>query len=150
MVKKRKNILYFAPPFCTTVKTKIGKRFFEIVSRNFDSMDPYNKIFNRKLLKLSYSCMPNTKSQILSHNRKMFEEERTDIKLCNCREKCVVDEKCLLQNVIYKATVKTAEYTKQYVGSSGLTFKSRYTRHKFSFNNYSTGLKLIYQNIFGN
>ena len=139
--RKRKNILYFTPPFCITVETNIGKRFLEIVSRNFDSTHPYHKIFNRKLLKLSYSCMPNMKSQIMSHNRKMLEEKRTDIKLCNCREECVVDGKCLLQNVIYKATVKTAEETKQYVGSSGLTFKSRYTRHKCSFNNYKYRFK---------
>ena len=77
----------------------------------------------------------------MSHNRKMLEEETTDIKLCNCREKCVVDGKCLLQNLIYKATVKTSEDTKQYVGSSGLTFKSRYTSHKCSFNNYKYRLK---------
>ena len=31
-----------------------------------------------------------------------------------------VDGKCLLQNVVYKATVKTAKDTKQYVGSSCL------------------------------
>ena len=47
----------------------------------------------------------------------MLEEERTDIKLCNCIEKSVADGKYLLQNVIYKETVKTAEDTKQYVGS---------------------------------
>ena len=32
--------------------------------------------------------------------------------------------------------MKTAEDTKQYVGSSGTIFKSRYTRHTCSFNNY--------------
>ena len=45
-----------------------------------------HNIFNRKLFKLSYSCMP-----------KMVKEERTDIRLCNSREKCVVGGKCLLQ-----------------------------------------------------
>ena len=44
----------------------------------------------------------------------------------------MVDGKCLLKNVMYKA--KTAEDTKQFVGSSGLTFKSRYTSHKCTFN----------------
>ena len=43
------------------------------------------------------------------------------------QEKCVVDSNFLLQNVIYKATVKTEEDTKQYVESLGLTFKSKYT-----------------------
>ena len=71
----------------------------------------------------------------------MLEEERTHIKLCNCSEKSVVDGKCLLQNVIYKAIVKTAEDTKQYVGSSGLTFKNRNKRHTCSFNNYKYRFK---------
>ena len=75
----------------------------------------------------------------MSHNRKMLEEERTE--LCNCKEKFVVDGTCLLLNVIYKATVKTAEDTKQCVGSSGLTFKNRYTKHKFSFDNYNYRFK---------
>ena len=66
----------------------------------------------------------NEESNNIAHPE-MLEEERTDIKLRNCRGKCVVDGKCLLQNVIYKVTVETAEDTKQYVGSSGLTFKSK-------------------------
>ena len=32
--RKRRNILYFTPPVCTPVKTKISKRFVEINSRN--------------------------------------------------------------------------------------------------------------------
>ena len=46
----------------------------------------------------------------------------------------MVDGNRLLTNVIYRATVITSEKSKQSVGSSGLSFKIRYTRHKFSFN----------------
>ena len=60
--RKRKNMLYFTLPFCTMVETKIGKRFLEIVNRNFDSRHLYYSIFNRKLLKLACTCMPNMKS----------------------------------------------------------------------------------------
>ena len=35
----------------------------------------------------------------------------------------------------------TSEKSKQYVGSSGLSFKSRYTQYKFSFNNSKYRLK---------
>ena len=42
----------------------------------------------------------------------------------------------LMENVMYKSTAKTTKDTKQYVELSGLTFKSRYTRPKCSFNNY--------------
>ena len=47
----------------------------------------------------------------------------------------MVDGKCLLKNVIYRATVITSEKSKQYAGPSGLLFVSRYTQHKCSFNN---------------
>ena len=76
-----------------------------------------------------YSCMPNMKSQIMSQNRKMLEDKAKERKQCNCRDKCMVDGNCLLTNVIYRATVITSEKSKQYVGSSGLSFNSRYTRH---------------------
>ena len=75
----------------------------------------------------------NMKSQILSHNRKLLEDKVEVRKICICRDKCMVDTNCLLTNVIYKATVITSVKSKQYVGSSGLSFKSRYRRLKYSF-----------------
>ena len=138
---KSKNTPYFRPPFCSSVETKIGKRFLEIISRNFNPMYPYHKIFNKKLLKISYSCMPNIKSK-MSHNCKMLEDKVEERKQCNCRDKCMMDGNCLLTNVIYRAKVITSEKSKQYVGSSGLWFKSRYTRHKYSFNNSKYRLKI--------
>ena len=53
----------------------------------------------------------------------------------------MVDGNCLLTYVIYRATAITLEKNKQYVGSSGLSFKSRYTQHKYSFNNSKYRLK---------
>ena len=73
--KKRKNNLYFTSPFCLSVETKIDKRFSRNCQLKLLSMHPYHKIFKRKLLKISYSCMPNIKSQIISHNRKMLEDK---------------------------------------------------------------------------
>ena len=85
--------------------------------------------------------MPNMKSQIMSHNRKLLEDKVEEKKQCNCKEECMVDGNCLLTNVIYRATVTTSEKSKQYVGSSGLSFKSRYTPHKCSLNNNNYRLK---------
>ena len=54
--------------------------------------------------------------------------------MCDCRKQdCPVNGSCLIENVIYRANVKTANETKFYVGSTGLTFKNRYTKHKHSF-----------------
>ena len=38
-----------------------------------------------------------------------------------------------MENVIYRARVTTENQTKFYVGSTGLTFKILYTKHKHSF-----------------
>ena len=55
--RKSKNILHFTPPLWLSVETKIGKRFLEIVhNQNLGPTHPHHKIFNRKLLKISYSC----------------------------------------------------------------------------------------------
>ena len=37
-----------------------------------------------------------------------------------------------MENIIYKGTFITENQTKFYVGSTGLSFKNRYTKHKFS------------------
>ena len=55
----------------------------------------------------------------------------------------MVDGNCLLTNVIYRAIVITSEKSKQYVGSSGLLFESRYTWHQCSFNNGKYRLKTV-------
>ena len=56
--------------------------------------------------------------------------------LCNCRSKtnCPIDNKCCLNNLIYKAKVSTSkdEY-KIDIGSTKKSFKSRYNQHKTSF-----------------
>ena len=132
--RRRRNILYFNPPFCKSVATRVGKCFLEIVDKNFTDDHPYCKVFNRKTLKVSYSCMPNMRQLIMAHNRKMLDTQEKERRMCDCRkEDCPVNGRCLTENVIYKASVKTANETKFYVGSTGLTFKNRYTKHKYSF-----------------
>ena len=134
--RKRKNVIFFNPPFCKTVATGIGRSFLDMVDRNFGINHPYHKIFNRKTLKISYSCMPNVKSRIMAHNRRILQEmETSEERSCNCRNKnnCPVSNKCLTTNIVYKATVTSSNEVKCYVGSSGLSFKDRYTKHKHSF-----------------
>ena len=47
-----------------------------------------------------------------------------------------MDNKCLIKNVIYKDTISSAKETKNYIGSTGNTFKSRWYNHNNSFKNY--------------
>ena len=60
---------------------------------------------------------------------------------CNCRNRtnCPVGNRCLLDNVVYEAKVRTGSKEYRYVGSSANSFKKRWTVHKHSFRN--KGLK---------
>jgi len=57
---RNRNILWYNPPFSSTVKTKIGKKFLQIIDKCFPPSNQLSKIFNRKTIKISYSCMPAT------------------------------------------------------------------------------------------
>ena len=101
------------------------------------------KIFNKHTLKLSYSCMPNMKSIISSHNKALLSDyhrsqTQTNKKECNCRKKdqCPLDGKCLTQNVVYQATVSTQSSSETYVGLA-TNFKERYRNHTASFRHQS-------------
>ena len=93
-----------------------------------------HKIFNKHTLKFSYSCVPNMKSIISSHNKALLldyhqSQTQTSDKECNCRKKdqCPLDGKCLTQNVVYQATVST-QTSDSYVGLA-TNFKELYRNH---------------------
>ena len=65
--KRKRDIMWYNPPFDSSVKTNLGRKFLHIVEKCFQNNHPLYKIFNRHTLKLSYSCMPNMKSIISSH-----------------------------------------------------------------------------------
>ena len=47
------------PTFCKLVNINIGKYFFKLIDKHFNQYYKLHKIFNRKTLKISYSCMNN-------------------------------------------------------------------------------------------
>ena len=66
-----------------------------------------HKTFNRKNLKVSYSCMPNVGPIIKSHNKKVTNTEKKQTKHCNYRKKqeCPLEGKCRSEDIIYKCVV---------------------------------------------
>ena len=136
---RQRNITWYNPPWNSNIKTNLGRKFLNIVDRCFPKNHPLHKIFNRHTLKLSYSCMPNMKSIIASHNKKLLSDynstppQQPD-KECNCRNKheCPLERKCLQTNVVYQATITTDTTTESYVGLA-TNFKERYRNHKASF-----------------
>ena len=134
--RKRKET-FFTPPYSKTIKTNVGKEFFTIVDSCFPPENPLSKIFNRHTVKFSYSCMPNIGRLITGHNKKILKDEELTGNKCNCRVpgNCPLENNCLLDNVIYQATVKRLDTQKEdtYIGLTSKSFKERWNNHKTSF-----------------
>ena len=133
---RKRKVIWFNPPWSCDVKTNIGKRFLEIVKSTFHKKHPLYKLCNRNTLKVSYSCLPNIKSDISKHNVKILKANENTPPYCNCRDKssCPVPGKCATTNVVYQATVTREDQgtSTTYTGLAS-DFKSRWSRHKTSF-----------------
>ena len=141
--QRRKNIIWFNPPFSKTVKTNIGKKFLQLIDTHFPANNKFHKIFNRSTVKVSYGCMSNIGSVINTHNKKVLEDKKPLVRgSCNCqpqnRNNCPLNGECLTGNVMYDATVTSPEEEnypeKSYIGISEPTFKVRFGNHQRDFN----------------
>ena len=137
---RKRNVIWFNPPYNEQVSTKMGKEFLKLVDKHFPPHSKLHKLFNRKSIKVSYSCTPSIGSIINQHNKGILRTHR-DVKSlpppkhCNCRVKanCPMNGKCCESSVIYKATLNTGEDEKVYYGSCATTFKARFNNHTHSF-----------------
>ena len=136
--KRKREIIWFTPPWCESLKTNFGREFLELIDKHFPVNNPLHKLFNRRTVKLSYSTTKNFATIIQNHNRKILAEDtQQEENLCNCQKPnlCPVQNKCKLENVVYKATVENKEKKNAiYIGSTTTSFKKRYSNHKKSFN----------------
>ena len=74
----------------------------------------------------------------------MLDTQYKERRMCDCKkQECPVNGCCLMENIIYKATVITDNQTKFYVGSTGLS--SRYTKHKYIFKHEKHKNTQLYQ-----
>ena len=143
--KGSRNIIYFTPPFNIYCSTNVGRLFRSLIAKHFGRDNKLGKLFNKNMLKMSYSCMPNIRAKISSHNKSLLvrrEVEPARIKPCNCQRsrECPLDGHCNVENVIYKAKVLQGdqggdqEQGHEYVGLAS-KFKQRYYNHTASFRN---------------
>ena len=58
---RKRQIIWFNPPYGANVKTNVGKIFTRLVDKHFPRHHKYYKVFNRNNIKLSYIFMPNIK-----------------------------------------------------------------------------------------
>ena len=135
---RKRNIIWFNPPFNQAVENNIGREFTRLIEKHFPSHHQYRKLFNKSNLRLSYSCMPNVKAIITNHNKRLLNSpaEQED-RLCNCRvsASCPLDRECLRPAVTYLACVSTDEDPRErkYVGVTEPQWKLRFRNHECSF-----------------
>ena len=133
--RRKQHILWFNPPFSCNIKTNVGKRFFSILQKHFPEEHELHHLFNKRTVKLSYSCMPAMKSIISSHNKKMLCFNKVEAEPgCNCQKgvkACPLDGKCQTQSLVYRAEVaREGGVEKEYLGQTNITFKLRWNNHK--------------------
>ena len=140
--RRRRQVIWFNAPFCRSVETKVGHRFFAILDSCFPPGHPLHRTFNRHTVQLSYRTMPSLAKVIAGHNAKVVADALPDQRPynanCNCRggvDNCPVDgARCKDDNVVYQAGVSAVGKRKEgYVGMCAPSWKSRYANHKTDF-----------------
>ena len=132
--KRKRNILWFNPPWSDTVSTNVAAKFLHMIDKHFKS-SPLKKLLNRNTVKVSYCCMPNMEAIISTHNKKVLRPPTTTTNPgCNCRGgpvNCMLGGQCQTTNLVYKCTVSApGRDNKHYIGLTSNTFKERYGSHK--------------------
>ena len=98
------------PPFNNKTATNIGRVFLNLIKKHFSRQHKFYKIFNKYNVKVSYSCMPNVKSKIDAHNKRILTSTNADIdRTYNCSRNtiCPLDNNCLAQSIVYEATISS-------------------------------------------
>ena len=120
IAKRKRNIIWFNPPYSKNVRTNVAHKFLALTDKHFPKSSVLHKIFNRNSVKVSYSCMPNAKSNISNHNRRVLNNKMTSIneKTCNCRAEsnCPLDGKCLITSI----GIQSRNYTYRYTRNQGI------------------------------
>ena len=68
--QRKRQIIWFNPPYSKNVTTKVGKFFLSLIDKHFPPHHKLHKLFNLNNVKISYSCLPNIKSLINGYNKK--------------------------------------------------------------------------------
>ena len=133
---RKRNIIWFNPPYSKNVSTNVGKKFLTLIEKHFPENHKYRILFNRNNLKVSYCCTDNMETIIKKHNAQILNKQtRVTEKMCNCRkaENCPLQGNCLQNEIVYKANIHSQGKLKCYFGLSEGQFKTRYNNHKTSF-----------------
>jgi len=145
---RKRNIIWFNPPFSKNVATNVARSFLRLIAKHFTTENNLRKVFNKNCVKVSYSCTENVGSIINSHNKKVSSQSASPSLPCNCRNKenCPLTGNCRIQSVVYKCEVTAPNQPKRvYIGLTEKEFKQRFNGHNQSFKNnkYKNALMAI-------
>ena len=109
---RERQIIWFNPLYRKNVTPKVGKFFLSLIDKHFPPHYKLHKLFSRNNVKINYSCLPDIKSIINAHNRKiLYLSPNIDSRTCNC----INITQCPLQHI---TTIGKNSETKVYYGIS--------------------------------
>ena len=127
---RKRQIIWFNPPFNLQTKTKIGKLFLNLQKLANYSTSNCIGLFNRTNVKISYSCMPNMNSYTYVHDHKVLNDKpnKPGMNNCDCRNKdtCSLPNSFQMKWIIYQANIDygiAEQKQKCYLGSCKTTLK---------------------------
>ena len=109
------NIFFRSQPF--TMKNAKKHRYninkIQYQAPSYFPPNQKSKTFNKSTIKLSYFCMPNIRSKINSHDKKIVQPKPVEPqKLCNClikKEWIILNGSCSTSSILYQATIKCSD-----------------------------------------
>ena len=133
--KCESETIWFNPSFSKSVSTNVAKAFLQLVTKHFPRSHKLHKIFNRNIVKVSYSCVSNMSKIIKGHNKKVTSKPPDQRPKCNCIKKveCPMEGNCLVNDIVYKCDITRPLSKKVYLGLAEGEWKSRFYNHKLSF-----------------
>ena len=120
--KRKRNIVWYNPPFSKHVSTNVGRKFLNLIDKHFPKGHILHKLFNRNNVKVSYCCMKNMSRIIKTHNESAIQKSEKNTTRpaknmqLNCRKPnvCPLMENYLFKSIIYKATVAAWKLSREW------------------------------------
>ena len=82
--QRKRNIIWFNPPYSKNVKTNIRKIFPKLIKKHFLTHHKFHKLFDKNTVKISNSCTQNIESIINPHNAKILFPKKSEEQRCTC------------------------------------------------------------------
>ena len=156
--RRKREVVWFNPPYSMNVKTPVGKEFLKLIDKHFPKGSPLHKFINRNTVKISYRCVPNMGSYLAKHNAKIMKNNlggpKTMAPNCHClksrKQECPLPGACNQMGTIYQAEVNTENCEPEFYIGLAKRFKKRWYTHRDSlmdinFDRHTTLSKYVWK-----